>query len=90
MTKIQGVNDKINNVLAFEHKNKRVQHKTTVLNAKNTGYLAAAGVALSTLRYFSKSKSVAKTHKFLGLISVGLTLLHIRSVEYLRHKYKKM
>ena len=83
MAKIQevGVNKRVN----IESQNRK-----PLLNPKNTGYAAATAIGLTTIRGFSKSKPVAKSHKILGFISAGLTLLHIGCVEYLHHKYKKL
>ena len=83
MTKIQRVNSSAN-------KDVEKTYKKTLLNSKNTGYIAATAVGLSSIRAFSKAKPITKTHKILGFISAGLTLLHIGCVEYLHHKYKKM
>ena len=69
------------------------QHSTNkkpLITPKSTGYAAAGAIGLCTIRAFSKSKSITKTHKILGFIATGLTLLHIGCVEYLHHKYKKM
>ena len=72
----------------------KIQHqenyKKPLLTPKNTGYAAAGAILLSTTRAFSKSKTITKTHKFLGYLSAILTLLHIGVLEYLTYKYKKM
>jgi homoserine kinase len=60
------------------------------LNPKNTGYLAAGSMLITATRYVSSSKPIKKSHKFWGLLTSILTLLHIGLVEYLNHKYKKM
>ena len=65
-------------------------YKKPILTPKNTGYLAAGAMLVTTLRAFSKSKPITKSHKIMGLVTAGLTLLHIGIVEYLHHKYKKM
>lgn len=61
-----------------------------LLTPKNTGYIAGAAMLVTTARAFTKTKPITKTHKILGFITAGLTLLHIGVVEYLHHKYKKM
>ena len=66
------------------------EYKKPFLNPKNTGYLAAGSMLITTARYVSSSKSIKKSHKFWGLLTSILTLLHIGLVEYLNHKYKKM
>ena len=65
-------------------------YKTPFLTPKNTGYAAAGAILLATTRTFTKTKPIAKTHKFIGYIAGLLTLLHIGVVEYLHSKYKKM
>ena len=65
-------------------------YKKTILTPKNTGYLAAGALLVTTARAFTSAKPIKKTHKFLGLSTVALTLLHIGLVEYLHHKYKKL
>jgi hypothetical protein len=60
------------------------------LTPKNTGYLAAGALVLSSARAFNKSKPVVKDHKYIGFVATFLTLLHIGVVEYLHFKYKKM
>ena len=64
--------------------------KKMLLNPKNTGYLALGAMAITTTRAFTSAKPIRKSHKILGFITAGLTLLHIGIVEYLHHKYKKM
>lgn len=66
------------------------KYKKPILNPKNTGYLAGSAILLTSIRALSNNKTVKKSHKVLGYISVALTLLHIGTVEYLHHKYKKM
>ena len=75
MTKVQQVNN---------------NHPKPFLTPKNTGYIAAGALAVTTIRSFNSSKPITKSHKIFGFIAVGLTLLHIGLVEYLHHKYKKM
>jgi len=65
-------------------------YKEPILTPKNTGYLATGALIVTTARAFTKSKSITKSHKLLGFITAGLTLLHVGVVEYLHHKYKKM
>ena len=65
-------------------------YKKPFLNPKNTGYLAGSAIIVTTLRAFTNSKPVAKSHKIFGYISAALTLLHIGPVEYLHSKYKKL
>ena len=60
------------------------------LTPKNTGYAAAGALLITTARAFTTTKPIKKSHKILGFIAGGLTLLHIGVVEYLHHKYKKM
>ena len=60
------------------------------LTPRNTGYIATGALLITTTRAFTKAKPITKTHKILGYITAGLTLLHIGLVEYLRFKYKKM
>ena len=89
MTKIQGVgvNKRVGVNKGVKAEN---QNRKPLLNPKNTGYAAAAALGLTAIRGFSKSKPIAKSHKILGFISAGLTLLHIGCVEYLHHKHKKL
>ena len=75
MTKIQKINS--------------TQNKP-ILTPKNTGYAATGALLLTSLRAFNTTKPIKKTHKLLGYITAGLTLLHIGLVEYLHFKYKKM
>ena len=63
--------------------------KRPIINPKTTGYAAAGAMVITTARAFTSKKPIAKTHKILGFITAGLTLLHIGLVEYLHHKYKK-
>ena len=65
-------------------------YKRPLLTPKNTGYLAAGALVITTARAFTNKKAVTKSHKLWGYITAGLTLLHIGVVEYLHHKYKKM
>lgn len=65
-------------------------YKKPVLTPKNTGYAAAGALLIATTRAFTKSKPITKTHKIIGYLAGGLTLLHIGLVEYLNFKYKKM
>lgn len=61
-----------------------------LLTPKNTGYAATTGLLLTTASSFSKNRNIRRFHKTLGIITGGLTLLHLGLVEYLHHKYKKM
>ncbi len=65
-------------------------YKKPFLTPKNTGYAAAIAILLTSTRAFCNKKTVTKTHKLLGYISGVLTLLHIGTIKYLHHKYKKM
>ncbi|MBO5738315.1 hypothetical protein J6R97_03145 [bacterium] len=40
------------------------EYKKPFLNPKNTGYLAAGSMLITTARYVSSSKSIKKSHKF--------------------------
>ncbi len=51
-----------------------------LLNAKNTGYLAAGAVALTSIRALTNNKSVVKSHKFFGYTAAAATLLHIGTI----------
>ena len=70
--------------------NQTNQYKKPLLNPKNTGIAAGVAMTIMTLRAFSNNKSIKKHHKLFGYITTGLTLLHIGTLEYLHHKYKKM
>ena len=70
--------------------NKNTTYKKTLLTPRNTGYVATGALLITTMRAFSKNKTITKTHKTFGYITAALTLLHIGIVEYLHHKYKKM
>ena len=61
-----------------------------ILTPKNTGYVAAGALIVTTARAFTNKKAITKSHKVLGFIATALTLLHIGLVEYLNHKCKKM
>ena len=77
MTTVQKVDNNINT-------------KRPLLTPKTTGYLATGALLLTTARAFSNTKTVKKSHKILGYLTLGLTLLHVGLVEYLHYKYKKM
>ncbi len=70
----------------------KIESKKTrpILTPKNTGYAATGALLVTTLRAFNKSNTITKSHKIWGLVTAGLTLLHVGVVEYLRYKYKKM
>ena len=87
MTKIQGIDKETGTNIGV---NQKKQSKRTLINPKNTGIAATTAIVLASIRGFSKSKPITKTHKVIGFISVALTLLHIGCVEYLHYKYKKM
>lgn len=65
-------------------------YKKPILTPKNTGYMAAGAILVTTIRAFTNTMPITKSHKIFGFIAAGLTLLHIGLVEYLHHKYKKM
>jgi hypothetical protein len=65
-------------------------YKKPILTPKNTGYLATGAILVTSIRAFTNTKPITKSHKIFGLISIGLTLLHVGLVEYLHYKYKKM
>lgn len=50
--------------------------------------MAVGAMALTSLRAFSKNKTVRKTHKALAWLSVALTALHVGLIEYYNHKFK--
>ncbi len=60
------------------------------LTPVKTGIAATAGIALTTARAFTNSKVLNKSHKVVGIITAVLTLLHIGTVMFYHHKYKKM
>ena len=60
------------------------------LTPVKTGIAATAGIALTTARAFTNSKVLNKSHKVVGIITAALTLLHIGTVMFYHHKYKKM
>jgi hypothetical protein len=61
-----------------------------IVNPKTTGYAAATGMVVLGARALTKNKTVLKSHKWIGVITAGLTALHIGLVEYYHNKYKKM
>lgn len=63
--------------------------KRAFLTPKNTGYAALGAMTLATLRATSKNKTIKKSHKTLGWITVALTALHIGLIEYYHLKFKK-
>ena len=65
-------------------------YKKPILTPKNTGYMAAGAMLVTTIRAFTNTKPITKYHKIFGFIAASLTLLHIGLIEYLHHKYKKM
>lgn len=66
------------------------EYKKPILTPRTTGFLATGAIGLSTIRAFLKSKEIRKSHKWIGYLATAFTLLHIGTVEYLHHKYKKM
>ena len=66
------------------------EYKKPLITAKNTGYAAAGALLLTSVRSVMDYKPVRKTHKFLGYLTMGLTLFHLAVVEYYHRKYKKM
>ena len=60
------------------------------LTPKNTGYVAAGAMLITSVRAFTAKKPIVKSHKIMGIITAALTLLHVGVVEYLHLKYKKM
>ena len=67
----------------------RESNKRPLLNPKTTGYAALGAMTLTTLRAITKDKTVRKSHKALGWVTVGLTALHVGLVEYYHIKFKK-
>lgn len=64
--------------------------KRPLLTPVKTGAAATAGIAVTTARMFTKSKPLNKAHKYIGLATAALTLLHIGTAAFYHHKYKKM
>lgn len=65
----------------------QVEKVQSIITPKTTGYAAATGIALTIASNFSKNTTIKKTHKPLGWISAGLTLVHIGLIEYYNHKF---
>ena len=64
-------------------------NKKPFLRGDNTGYAALAGMSLTTVSVITKNKTVRKLHKPLGITTVGLTILHLGTIFYNRHKWQK-
>lgn len=64
-------------------------HKKPFLRADNTGYVALAGLCLTTVTSAVKNKTVKKCHKPLGYITAGLTLLHLGTILYSRYEWRQ-
>jgi hypothetical protein len=75
MTGVQGVNAAQNKPL---------------LRGSNTGYMALAGMGLTTAAGICKNKTAGKYHKPLGYITAALTLLHLGVILHNRNEWKKM
>jgi len=60
--------------------NMQGQKKGSLFGAKNTGYVAVAGLALATATSFSKNKTVHKSHKTFAVIALAAMLAHIFKV----------
>lgn len=56
--------------------------KYSIVNARTTGYTAAAGLGLTMASGVIKNKFMRKGHKYFALTTVISTVLHI----YLLHK----
>jgi hypothetical protein len=68
----------------------KIKGSSNIFTPKNTGYVAAGTILATSVRALSKNKTVTKTHKALGIISVIATVLHVGVIEYLHNKYKKL
>ena len=64
-------------------------NKKPMLRTENTGYMALAGLGLTTASAIIKNKSVRKYHKPFALITAGLTLLHFGIVVHNRIEWQK-
>ena len=62
--------------------------KKPILTPRNTGYAAAAALILASGRAITTNKSVKRTHKMLGWLALGLTVLHIGLIEFYHLKFK--
>ena len=68
--------------------NNQTISRKQILTPRNTGWAAAAGMSICTARALTKKKPITKSHKTIGWITAGLTLLHIILVET-RHLKRK-
>ena len=68
--------------------NNQTSSKKQILTPRNTGWAAAAGMAICTARAMTKKKSITKTHKTIGWITAALTLIHIILIESRHLKFK--
>lgn len=59
-----------------------------ILNTRNTGYAALAGMCLTTASAMIKSPKVRKYHKPLAFVTAALTLIHLGMAEYHRMQWK--
>lgn len=73
----------VNSVSSININNKR---KRPLINAKSTGYVAAAGMGLTALSAMTKDKTIRKSHKIFALISLAAMLAHIYLVSSWRRK----
>ena len=64
-------------------------NKKPFLRSDNTGYAALTGLCLTTASAMTKNKSVRKCHKPLGIITAGLTILHLGTILYNRYQWQK-
>lgn len=63
---------------------------TKILNTRTTGYVALAGMCLTTASAMIKSPKVRKSHKPLAFVTAVLTLIHLGIAEYHRMQWKNM
>lgn len=64
------------------------QPKRHIINAKNTGYMATAGIGLTMVSAMVENKFVKKSHKFFAWFSLATLATHIYLVSK-RHKQKQ-
>lgn len=67
--------------------NMKAQQKSSLTNAPNMGYIAAAGMGLAALTSMSKNKTIHKSHKYFAIISLAAMVAHIFLVSF-GHKQK--
>lgn len=48
----------------------------SLINAGNTGAVAAAGLTVAALTSLSKNKSIQKSHKYFGLVALVAMIAH--------------